>query len=759
MKLFFVIIGLLMPVAAGAQIAGRVIDDASGAAVVGAAVSLFANDSVMCGGVMTDAAGGFSISADGTEVRIIRVSCMGYQTLTLRSGEPFGGDVGTVRLEADARRIDEVVVTGSRSRNDATKERIVITESLRKSAANTAQMLGRIPGIRTDIATEEIKIGKDTDVPVVVNGREVGKDYALSLSPKRVKSVEILRYPAGKYSDYPILLNIELFDDYSGWDVAAYGRGMVSPDHGNSNGESAGGSLTLTAGKWNVYATAGYTHRRMKNATGYEYELEGTHSERTETADPDNPNVTNTADNGKFSIGTDYHVGKNHWLSAQTWIEKAQTDSRENTTVLFDNETRDVQTRTNKYNTLNSATGLFYRGAAGRRLQVEADVIYNYYHINDNHSFNALRSGSSYSYCGRKDYVRTDLSSEYTFTDALTASLNYTFTWRGYDNKSRTDGNEIYSSAERRHQVYASMAYRPVDKMQLRAGLTMLNVGENNTDGRRNNTSWMPRAQFYYEPTGNLKLNWTYFCSVDYPNLDYLSSVKWQVNSLLWKVGQPGLKARVMHYSQLEVTLFRILRLTYLWKHSKNDITDWYEMADGGTAVLQSYVNCNYNHNYLGLYFDKDFKHGIRTTLNVNYQWYKRYLGSGEAHNGHTSYYDMEVSWSVPQTRLTLTGSYFLRADYIPLLQGKQYGEEESLRFSVGYSFLKGRMPVSLSVKVPTAAVSKQAYTRTELPRFTMKTVEDDRVMGCLINLNIRYNIGNGKAKMLSNSPELDREK
>ncbi len=36
------------------------------------------------------------------------------------------------------------------------------------------------------------------------------------------RKVEIMRYPAGKYSDYPVVLNIELADDYKGWDVSTF---------------------------------------------------------------------------------------------------------------------------------------------------------------------------------------------------------------------------------------------------------------------------------------------------------------------------------------------------------------------------------------------------------------------------------------------------------------------------------------------------------------------------------------------------------
>ena len=46
-------------------------------------------------------------------------------------------------------------------------------------------------------------------------------------------------------------------------------------------------------------------------------------------------------------------------------------------------------------------------------------------------------------------------------------------------------------------------------------------------------------------------LQYNYFCDVEYPNLDQLSTVRWQVNDVLWHRGNSELKPRIMHYSEI----------------------------------------------------------------------------------------------------------------------------------------------------------------------------------------------------------------
>lgn len=55
-----------------------------------------------------------------------------------------------------------------------------------KEPTSAIQLLAKIPGITTDWGTDEVNVGKDKNVPVIINGKEVKREYAISINPKRI---------------------------------------------------------------------------------------------------------------------------------------------------------------------------------------------------------------------------------------------------------------------------------------------------------------------------------------------------------------------------------------------------------------------------------------------------------------------------------------------------------------------------------------------------------------------------------------------
>lgn len=206
------------------------------------------------------------------------------------------------------------------SRN-ASKETVFITDSLRKGTTSAIQLLAKIPGITTDWGTDEVNVGKDKNVPVIINGKEVKREYAISINPKRIKTVEIMRYPAGKYSEYPVVLNMELVNDYTGWDISAFSRNLYSFRNKHSNREVMGANFTYTFPRVNLYGSLNFTHRQNYDVLGYEYSNLGDVTIKSKAIDYRKPNMSTGSNIGSFSLGTDYKLSDNQTLSVQAWIE------------------------------------------------------------------------------------------------------------------------------------------------------------------------------------------------------------------------------------------------------------------------------------------------------------------------------------------------------------------------------------------------------------------------------------------------------
>lgn len=652
---------------------------------------------------------------------------------------------------------DVVVVADMVSRN-ASKETIFITDSLRKGTVSAIQLLAKLPGITTDWGTDEVNVGKDKNVPIVINGKEVKREYAISLNPKRIKKVEIMRYPAGKYSDYPVVLNIELADDYKGWDVSTFTRNLYSFRNKHSNREAIGTSFTYTLPKVNLYGSLSFNHRQNYDVSGYEYSSMSDLMIKSEAADYKKPNISTRNNMGSFSLGADYRLSNNQILSAQAWIERKGTKQNDSFSV-FNNDKFYELNSLDDFKTDDYTIGLFYKGKFANHLNLSSELIYNRYDIHEDRIYSEKDNIVLSPYKGNKNYWRYYLSANYYLGNKVSLWADYTQIWKDYSNSDRNENIVLYNSKETRSKLMGAISYQPFRNFNALLGSHLLTVKDENqqTAVSEKHTSWMPLFKGYWKPVKWMYLQYNYFCDVEYPNLDQLSTVRWQENDVLWHRGNSELKPRIMHYSEITVNFVNIVKIDYMYKQSKDEIIDYYQHEEDKT--YQTQANCNYRHNYLGMEGDYNLGNGVELSFVANYQWYHRYMKDDTKHFGRTWYLDTQLLWNVPNTKLSFMASYFLRHDKLPLLQGKQYDEEEKLFVGTSYSLLKGKLPISLEVSIPTSMISKKTYTKVSLPNFAYQIYGDNRVNAFVALISVKYSLGKGKTTKLNNSKNLDMEK
>lgn len=461
---------------------------------------------------------------------------------------------------------------------------------------------------------------------------------------------------------------------------------------------------------------------------------------------------------GNFSFGMDYKLAKDHTLSLQTWMDTKGTNQNELFSVSNGQSTYDLQTK-DDFNTSDYTLGLYYNGKILSKLKLSMDLLYNRYDIHEDRLYGIGENLDLTPYKGKKNYWRSHLSATYSLSRKFSAVADYTQIWKDYSNSNREDGNLLYNSKETRSKLLGALSYQPLRNLSAMVGTHVLTVENEDKLSRKSeaHTSWMPVFKGYYKPVKWMSFLLNYYCDVEYPNLDQLATTSWQVNDILWHRGNAGLKPRIMHYSELTVDFANIVKLTYMHKRSKDEIIDYY--LQDGSRTYQTQTNCNFRHNYLGLEGDYQLAEGLELSLVAAYQWYHRYVKDDTKHFGRTWYLDSQLMWNVPKTRLSLVASYFLRHDNFPLLQGKQYNEEENLYLGAMYPLLGGKLPISLTVSIPTELISKQTYTEINLPKFNYQTFGDNRVNAFVAQISVKYNLGNGKTSKMDNSKVVDAEK
>ena len=332
MRFTFLVLALVSVLSCMADITGQIVDSTDRSPVIGASVAALSGDSIFLAGVSTDTDGKFVIAGDFKHVRHLRITGVGYDSLMIKDIK--ANDLGVISLNPKSHRLGAVTVTAEARPQTATTETIFLTDSIRALASNAALMLGKLPGIKVDWFTENISVGNDLNVPIIVNGRKVGIQYAKSINPKRVKSIEIQHYPPGEYAEVPTLINLVLFDSYAGWDVSANLTATARMLSKHTNSESAATDLTFSSRNWTTYISAQYKRVQKYDGSAFKREIEGVSVEESAPVNIYRPNIRENADRYSLSAGVDRKLGENHTLSFQTWLDGDDTERKERYELL-----------------------------------------------------------------------------------------------------------------------------------------------------------------------------------------------------------------------------------------------------------------------------------------------------------------------------------------------------------------------------------------------------------------------------------------
>ena len=729
---------------------GRVIDNENNPIVGVNCVLMEQSDSTYIIGTTTNLDGDFELRVNDDREYLLQLSFIGFEKIS-RVCRP--GNLGDFILNVNAELLEEIVVKGDPKHKDAITETFFLTDSLRNNSNNSFQLLDKLPGISVDWASDAVKIGEYRDVPIMLNGRDVGKELVQNLNPQRIKKIELLRFPKGKYGDMPIVLNYITYDNYLGYDLGVQSKGLVSFRSPNSHSENIGANFIYTLDKWNVYSDFNVTNKKMYSATAYSYLYKNEIAEASAMEDYRHPNNNNTNRYFNVSLGADYKITPKHTISIQSWLEGGEHDSYEGYQTP---EKMPLSENRNNYRNINSTSGLFYRGDITDRFIITSDLTYNYYNVNENRIYKNIDELTELYYSGRKDYWRYNANVYNIWNNILTSNIGYTYTDKSYINKDTNTDKELFRSLERRHDVYASLMINPHQKVSLAIGSNVLFVHRDNGIDSDSRYSWMPSAKLHWQAHKKLSVTGNYFCNIEYPNLDQLSTVAYNKNKILMYRGNPDLKERVMHYMEWRINVPKIIEFTYMLKHSANDLTPWYVMEND--YVVETLVGSKYLHQYIGLSGDYNIGQKFQVNFTANYQWYGRQGFDNIWHRGRTWYLDAMATYQM-NSYLYLMTAYFLRHDKHPLLQGEEYNQEENLMLGLMSPLCKGKLSLSVNFAIPTCLVSKRTYKDITIPDFKFTSWEDQRVNNTLMQISLRYNLGKGSASKSNNQNRSEREK
>lgn len=500
------------------KITGKIIDGKTGGAVEYATVSVLkASDSSLANGSITASNGSFSVNNLAAGNYLVRVSFIGYKTLThpsvvtLSAAKP-SVDLGKIKISQSAVTLEAAVVRSERSMVDYQLDKRVVNvdKNIVTGGGTATDVLENVPSVSID-NDGNVSLRGSTNVSVLINGRPyelMGNDLETLLEQipaSTVENVEVITNPSAKYDPEGMsgIINLKLKEKTAGNlglnGIANLNLGSPLPQFA----PTAMGSLNLnyTTEKYNVFFTAdggmrsragkSTTYIRRYNGSGAQYSEDSLYNENM------NSNIM-----GNVKIGGEYFFDdKNSLLVSYQFRDanRRRRSSVEDIDLFNANKYDYTQTDTNDNKHRNHTVNLCYTRKFDNKDQLLTfDVTYNHrkgdanglqeqlydldasnlerYYLREAITDNENNNGNI-----KLDYthpINDKLRLETGYEGRIMqADQNYTYYLSQYDNTSnlskelddRSSTHFVYT--QQIHAAYATLAWKATQKLSTLLGL------------------------------------------------------------------------------------------------------------------------------------------------------------------------------------------------------------------------------------------------------------------------------------------------
>ncbi len=241
------------------EVTGQIKDKETKKSLEFCTITVFNKADSMITGAVSDENGFFALQIPRGLYRF-NFSFIGYQTDTLKnvpvSESKF---LGLIKLTPDVNFLKEVSINSSSNENQIDREVQIVTDKMKAGTSSTKDVLDKLKGVDYDRYTNTIKVDNSSKVIILVDGMEKDQEYIKNISPDRLKKIEVIRDPSGRYAleGYTAVINIILKKDYRGTEVFVQNMNLLDLDASKSKyifvQEAASATVNYTYNKFNVY--------------------------------------------------------------------------------------------------------------------------------------------------------------------------------------------------------------------------------------------------------------------------------------------------------------------------------------------------------------------------------------------------------------------------------------------------------------------------------------------------------------------------
>ncbi len=509
------------------------------------------------------------------------VRMLGYRMDTLHWQVKADRYFGNIGLRPSPVTLKEAAVVESARKVEVDRESYVITDSLRKGTISAREVLEKLPGMSYIPHTDELRLDGDANILLLVNGMEKDPTYIKTLPPERIRKVEIIRNPVGRYGleGYAAVINILLFEDYHGvqLNVSQMGAFSLSRKYNefpviNTNGWA---NLTYAAGPVTFYLS-------NQNYAGW---ISSRKRERRHMHDGIlRINSTGDSFSGRYDFwtlpgqaGMDYFMAADHQLNLEAAYEEPMIPSRDSSRLLmqFPDSTilRQENVTDQRYHrrTLTAR----YTGKLSPRLGLRSQLK-RQGQADEEETVITWNDTAGYS---RRRHRRTAIWSAYLEGDYMlnrfwTFSAGYAYrgrrsresVWQHTEGGASLPDSFLY--ADSKHQGYLYLS-RQNNGWGIKAGTAVEAIRTENDRGYGYRFLMpAPALDLLWKPHPMLSVKAKYRGTVDYPSTEQLSPVRTRLDALIFQEGDPSLQPMYAHNASVELrALHGAVRLEPFVKH------------------------------------------------------------------------------------------------------------------------------------------------------------------------------------------------
>ncbi len=595
------------------EVTGQIKDADSKKALEFCTIAALNKKDSLISGTVSDQSGYFTLQVP-KGVYKFKISFIGYTADTTKS-ILVGSDkfLGVFKLKPDVKILSEFSVKTSSQENLIDRDVQIVTEKMKAGTSSTKEVLDKMDGVEYDRYSKAIKVDNSDKVIILVDGVEKDQEYVKNLTPERLKKIEVIRDPSGKYAleGYTAVINVILKNDYQGTEILISNENLFDIDAKKTknifltNGTSA--TLNYTYNKINIYSKFRNNLNNFSFATITERKFED--SNLVINMKPLNENGLENKYRESYNnliYGVDYNINPKNSFSFEGNYTYQPRNYNINHSIdkmqIIKNNILKEETINNQKTETESRSqyfSLFYNGKINEKHSFKANTTYSIY--SDNAKIllfdkNNVQGNEEVTE-NFKNKVKSYIEYYYTINDKHNIQIGYGNSYEELQNRfgKETKMEDGTTLTDFRNKIYSYYGFQPNKKFGIKVGIAAentkpeLKIATKKTERGYYNI-FLPYADVKYKINQTLDFKLKYRASSNYPSIDQVSSASSLIERNTIRVGNPMLKADITHKLSFQINVMGgFARVEPYFNYSDNMISQSFELQRD--TVLFSYNN------------------------------------------------------------------------------------------------------------------------------------------------------------------------